>query len=247
MRDFKAIRRSSVLATGPVELQAEIAQRLPWDVREWRSIKSANGVRKILAGGLEMAFETYFKLSLGRQALRIDNSRAHLLSCFSGGSEGDVPLPWPMTSLAIDAFGKRIEKVHFRASGVFKRVRNFGIGVVTEHALVVHGADRAGKVRLIVPRAHIPIAAFFGIPAHRQNLKCAVRGAMQISERMVSRADDEIDLFLVDIRLFAIEPDLPTPLMITAVARDHGEVTVRCLVMEWLSEFGDIFRPHVGE
>src|SRR5580704_18663992 len=122
MRDFKAIRLSSVLATGPVELHAEIAQRLPWDVREWRSIKSADGVRKILAGGLEVAFETYFELPLRRQALRIDNSRAHLLSCFTGGCEGDVPLPWPMTSLAIDAFRQWIEKVHFRVGGVFERV-----------------------------------------------------------------------------------------------------------------------------
>ncbi len=70
---------------------------------------------------------------------------------------------------------------------------------------------------------------------------------MKIGERMVSRADDEIDLFLVDIRLLAIETDLPAPLIVTAIAREHREVTVRCLVMEWLSEFGNMFRPQSGE
>jgi hypothetical protein len=70
---------------------------------------------------------------------------------------------------------------------------------------------------------------------------------MKIGERMISRADHEIDLFLIDIRLFAIEPGLPAPLIVPAVARDHGEVTVRCLVMEWLSEFGHKLRPQSRE
>ena len=127
------------------------------------------------------------------------------------------------------------------ASGIF------GISVVAEHALVVHGANRARKVRLIVPWAHVPIAALFGIPAQGQDLKRAAACEMKIGERMISRADDEIDLFLVDIGLFAVESDLPAPLIVLAVARDHGEVTVRCLVMEWLSEFGNMFRPHSCE
>jgi hypothetical protein len=70
---------------------------------------------------------------------------------------------------------------------------------------------------------------------------------MKIGTRMISRADDEIDLFLVDIRLLAVEPDLRAPLKVLAVTRDHGEATVRCLVMEWLSEFGNMFRPQSGE
>ena len=57
VRDFKAILHSS----GPVELHAEIAQRLPWDVREWRSVKPADRVRKIQAGRLEVALQTYLE------------------------------------------------------------------------------------------------------------------------------------------------------------------------------------------
>src|SRR2546423_5961534 len=70
---------------------------------------------------------------------------------------------------------------------------------------------------------------------------------MKICERMVSRANDEVDLFLVDIRLLAVEADLPTSLIVLAFAGDHGEIAVRCLVMEWPSEFGDMFRPQTGE
>ena len=222
VRDFEAIRRSFLLATGPIELHAEIAQWLPWDVRDWRSVKPADGVRKILAGRLEVALHTYLEFPLGRQALRVYNGSPNLLPCHAGGSEGDVPLPRPMTSLAIDSFRNRIEKNHLRVGGVFERLGNFGIGIVAEDALVVHGAYRAGKIRLIVPRAHIPIAALFGIPAQGQHLKRAVAGEMKIGERMVSRADDVIDLFLIDIRLLAIEPDLPAPLVVAAVARHHG-------------------------
>ena len=76
-----------------------------------------------------------------------------------------------MASLAIDFLGKGVEKGHFRATGVFERLGNLGISTVAEYALIVHGPHRARKVRLIVPRAHIPIAAFFRIPTQWQDLE----------------------------------------------------------------------------
>ena len=54
---------------------------------------------------------------------------------------------------------------------------------------------------------------------------------------MISRADDEISLFFVDVGLFPVESDLPAPLVELAIARDHGEVAVRGFVMKRLSEF----------
>jgi hypothetical protein len=178
LRDFKAILHSS----GPVERHAEIPQRLAWNVREWRSVKPADGVRKIQARRLEVALHTYLDLPIGRQTLRVENSRPNLLRRRARGSEGDVPLPRPVTSLAIDAFGNGIEKGHLCAAGMFERPGNPGISVVAEHALVVHGANRARKVRLIVPWAHVPIAALFGIPAQRQDLQGSAACEMKISE-----------------------------------------------------------------
>ena len=64
---------------------------------------------------------------------------------------------------------------------------------------------------------------------------------------MISRADYEIDLFLVDICLLAFEPDLPAALVVFAVARNHGEGAIRCLVVERRAELGDVFRPQRGE
>ena len=141
MRDFETIFHSSAL----VELHAKIAQRLPWDVRKWRSVKPADRMGKILAGGFEVALQTDLKFTLGRQALRVNNGGTDLLACCAGGSQGDVPLPRSMASLAIDAFGKRIQKCHLRVGCVFERFGNFGIGVMTEDALVVHWADLPGK------------------------------------------------------------------------------------------------------
>src|SRR5437763_4905523 len=66
--DFKTILHSA----RPVELHAEIAQRLPWYVREWRSVKPADGVRKVEAGRLEVALHTHLKLPIGREEIRTD-------------------------------------------------------------------------------------------------------------------------------------------------------------------------------
>src|SRR5579862_6982582 len=149
-RDLKAVRRCFGLSSALVEFHMEIAQRLAGNVREWRSVEPADGVRKILASGLEVALHTYLELPVGREALRVDDGGPNLIPCHSGGSEGDVALAGPMTALAVDAFGNRIDGGHFRAGGMFKRGRNPGVSVVAEYALVVHGADGSGKIRLIV-------------------------------------------------------------------------------------------------
>src|SRR6185436_9236903 len=148
----------------------------------------ADRVRKIQAGRLEVALHTYLEFPIGRQALWVKYGGLNLLPHGAAGSKGDVPLPGPVTSLAINAFGNGIDKGHLRVSGMFERLGNPGIGIVAEHALVVHWANRAWVIRLIIPWAHVPIAALLGIPAQGQDLKRAAAGEMKIRLGMISRA-----------------------------------------------------------
>src|SRR6516164_9650380 len=70
---------------------------------------------------------------------------------------------------------------------------------------------------------------------------------MKISARMISGADYEVDLLLVNIGRLAIEPDLPAALVVFVAACDHGKVAIRSLVVEWRAEWGDVFRPQRGK
>ena len=124
-----------------------------------------------------------------------------------------VPLSRSVASLAIDALRKRLGKDHFPVLDVFERLGNFRIGVVTEHALVVHRAYRARIVRLIVPGTHVPVASLFRIPAQGQLLQRVPAGEVKIRLGMVSRAHHEIGLFFVDVGLLPVESDLPPPLV----------------------------------
>src|SRR5215471_14336634 len=210
-----------------------------------RAIELRDRMRQAQAGSLQVALHAHLHLPLCRKPLRIHDRRSNLLRRRSPfRRQFDVPLPRPMTSLTIDAFRERLEESHLRARRMFQRFGDLRISVVTEDAFVMHRADGAGIIGLIVARTHLPIASLFRIPAQRKNLKRAARREMKISPRMIARAYNKIDRFFVDIRLFSIETNLPAPLIIFAPARDRGEIAVRSLVMESLAWRNRRLRPH---
>src|SRR5581483_11345881 len=120
-----------------------------------------------------------------RKALRVDDGGPDLLHIAARRRECHMPLSGPMASLAIDALRNRLGERHFAALDMLELLRNLRIGVVTEHALVVHRAHRPWIVRLIVTWAHIPRAAPFRVPAQRQLLKRAAAGEVQIRLGMI--------------------------------------------------------------
>src|ERR1017187_6124640 len=113
-------------------------------------------------------------------------------------------------------------------------IRNPGIGVVAEHALVPDQARSPRKIRPVVTRVHSPGTALFGVPSKRQLLQGVPVRQVKKGSRMIARTDDEIHLLLVDVGFLAIESDLPAALIILTAALDHGKVAVGRGVIERL-------------
>lgn len=101
-------------------------------------------------------------------------------------------------------------------------------------------------VRAIIARIHGPIASLFGVPAQRQFDQFVGAGAMQVGSRVISRADDKIDLRFQNIHPFPVKSDLILPLEIFFVSLDHlvkrvgGGMIISVLVGIVLNR---VFRP----
>ncbi len=179
--------------------------------------------------------QAHFDLAIRIQAFGIYDGRSNCLRCGAGRSDLHMALAWSVAALAIDSLREGIVEGHLRARRALLRFGNLRISVVTEDALVVHGAHRSRIVRLIVARRHVPIAALFRVPTERQDLERVPAGKVKIRSRMVAGTDHVIHGLLVDVGFFSAGPRLPAPLISLSAAFDHGEVTVRGFVKELLS------------
>src|SRR5207302_112468 len=73
------------------------------------------------------------------------------------------------------------------------------ISVVTKETGVRNFATEVGMIGAVVSRAHPPVSAALGIPAHGKLDEPASLVAMEKRLRMISRADDVVDSFLQHI------------------------------------------------
>src|SRR5580693_6202478 len=95
------------------------------------------------------------------------------------------------------------------------------VAVMAEDAIVGDGALAIDMVRRIVTGGHPPIAALFRIPGDRQLQQTSVGRTMQISARMNARAEEVVDLRLLDIGALAFVTDLVAELKVIGAAPDH--------------------------
>src|SRR5258705_8915572 len=156
-----------------------------------------------------MALHAQFQLPLPAQPRGVDDGSLRRFPRLHGL---DMGAPGAMAALAIDAIGDRSAK-NRRRSGSIGTLFNLGITVVAEHALI---GDLAAKILLIgavVTRIHGPVALFFGVPADWQLTEPTVGTLVQIGARVVSGPDNEVDLFLNHVGLFAVETNLVTALI----------------------------------
>src|SRR5580658_7499500 len=143
-----------------------------------------------------------------------------------------------MAPLAIDPFRQR-SRVDGLRERLVMSLRDLRISVVTEHAIVAYWATEAVMVGTVVARIHRPVASFFRVPTERQLGQRTAGGPMQVRARMVAGSHDEVDLLFHHIHRFAREIHLVAALIVFAIAPEHGEITVR-----WLVVIGAFYHVH---
>src|SRR5947208_894486 len=97
-----------------------------------------------------------------------------------------------MTAFARDSVRYRPGEPRLGSKSVV-RAGSLRVRVVAEHAVVANETLSARMVRRVVPGAHSPVAASFGVPAHRQFCQGSTRGQMQVRPSMVARPKNEIN------------------------------------------------------
>src|SRR5580704_7873184 len=115
--------------------------------------------------------------------------------------------PRSVTALAIDPLWQLLGEDRSLNSCIA-----LGISVVAEHALP---SDSAAQIYLALPviaRAHRPIAGALRVPAHWKLNQLSIRRAMQVTPRVIARADHIVDPLFHHVRLFAVEPGRRPPL-----------------------------------
>ena len=137
-----------------------------------------------------------------------------------------------VATLAIDPVGDS-SKDRLRAE-LFVTARDLRVSVVAEHAFVADFAPRVGLDRRVIPGIHSPRATAFGIPGERQFLESTGWGSMQIGADVVTRSHHKVDQLFIDIDLFPSGIDLPSPLIISALAMEHGKMRIGRLMVEIL-------------
>src|SRR5439155_6242468 len=136
-----------------------------------------------------------------------------------------------MASLTIDAFRQAAGEHGFGARLITRR-RDFRITVVAKHAVVSYRTPETGVIRTIVARIHRPIASVFGIPCKWKLDQRISPGAMQEGAHVAPGSHDEMYFLFHEVRLFSVEANLVTALVVFAVASQHFKITVGCFVIE---------------
>ena len=155
-----------------IEMNEVVAQRLTRRVREQGLLVPFNPKRQRTARRLEVALHARLELLVTIELRRIhdcQNARFHVASLF----RRDMRLPWTMATLAVDALGKCVAEP--RAAAVIfdertssqRAPKSAWVAVVTRHAPRIDDPPEVHMVGAVVPRAHRPIAAAFGVPADR--------------------------------------------------------------------------------
>src|SRR6185295_1412919 len=112
--------------------------------------------------------------------------------------------------LAIDPFRQAFRKYRFSSRNpAFGR--NFRNAVVTEHATVGDGARKAGMIGTVVAGIHRPrpdlrsqSPALLRVPCQRQLHQRIAHGATQERSSVIAGSENEVNLFLDAICLFAV-------------------------------------------
>src|SRR3954470_8847705 len=207
-------------------MQRVIRKRLSGPVREHSALVAADRIGQWTTGTLKMTLHAYLHLAIPAESRGINDGPANLFalrvagiqSCQMGGT-GTV------TSLAVDTF-RQVAIEHRLCTTQLRVWLHRRIPVVAEHAFIGNRTPEVVLVGAVVPRAHIPTSASFGIPACRQFGQLSVRCTGQVSTCMIPGADDEIDLLFQDVGFFAPKAKLVPSLEQLITAHDAFVVSV---------------------
>ena len=203
-----------------IEMNEVVAQRLPRRVPKQRLLVALDPKRQRTARRLEVALHACFELPVTIQFGRIHDCQddGFLVAALD---RLDMRPSRTMATLAVDALGKWCVAEPRAGAVIFDE--HTWVAVVTRHAPRIDDPPEVHVGGAVVPRAHRPIAAAFGVPADRQLHEAAVRTAMQERARVIARPDDVIRLELEHIGFFPVKTDLMASLVELSVALNHRE------------------------
>jgi hypothetical protein len=126
-----------------------------------------------------------------------------------------------VTALAIDPFRNSAAQSKFGRLAIPARV-----SIVTEEAFPIQLPPKIHVIGPVVSRIHRPPSTLLAIPRNRQLDELTVLSLMQICTRVITRAEDEVDLHFEYVSLTAVAACLVTPLVEMAAALVHSEILV---------------------
>src|SRR5262245_10394073 len=169
-----------------IEEQPVPAERLARSKVERSPIIALQGIRKRKTRCLEVALDADLFTPLSAQARRIHNRLANCIrSCLAGTSQFVVLPARPVTPLAVNPSGERIQ-IHWLGKRLFVPFGNLWIPVVAKHAVVGDFAAKPIMVRAVISRVHRPMTALVRIPAERQFNECVARRLVQEGPRVIA-------------------------------------------------------------
>lgn len=218
-----------------IEEEPGIAERLAGLKVERAAFVVRQGIRQRKTGGFEVALDANFLAPLPAQTGWVDD---RLSNCGRGGLAGTSELGMfaarPVTALAIDPTGERIE-VDGLGQGLLMPIGNLWISVVAKHAVVGDFAAKPFMVWTVIAGVHRPMTALVGIPAQGKFDESVAGGSVQEGARVIAGAHDEVDWLLHHVDFAPVGPQLMPALEELSVSPQHGEVTVgRCVVVSAL-------------
>ena len=139
-----------------------------------------------------------------------------------------------MAPLAIDSFRQTRRESSTAIPEVGARF-DLRITVVAKKAAISRLTAEAKMIGPVVRGAHVPIAAFFGVPRQRKLDQRSGRRAMQIAAGVVSRSEYVVDLAIQNVLDGAIGSGLMPAQIVLAIFLRWGEILPGGAVMECLA------------
>ena len=218
--DFELVVQSR--PRGMVKVENIILERFARPVGKHAPSETPQRVRKLAAGGFQMTLQAQLELPFRLEPGRIDN-RAGVGILNMGAAR-------PVAALAIDPFRNCAAEEQLPPAG--KSVGcDLRIRIVAKETFPVDLAPEVPMAAAVVARIHGPESAIFRIPRDGCFDELTFGSLMQISPRVVARAQHELNFLLDHVCLAATGSELMAALIIAAATPVHGIIMIRSLVI----------------
>ena len=224
-----------VVMTGPlrvVEMQHVAGQRLARTVGKNPAVVSRDGIRKAEAGRFEMTLHADFQTPLGIQARRVDDRASYRFYCRILRLGGlSVAASRSVAALAVNPFPDLSAEDRLHPTGIGTRCDG-RIAVVAKHAAERDPASKILMIRTVVARIHSPVPPFFAVPGDRKFHDLPILRSVEVGSSVIARSDYEVNLFLDDVSLLAVEIGLMPALIVFSIPLNHRVMTIRSRMIE---------------